>query len=698
MISADSFAPPAPSGNAPSPARVSYSPDHKAIGIRYLFLSFAAVIVGVLLSILIRLRVIWPGAHLPFSGAAGMSQSQFYAVVAMHGALMLFFVLTLAAQSGLGSFLLPLQIGAREMAAPSLHALAFWGTCLSFLGVVGSFLLPGENASQTVWVASVCLFCLCAIGAALNFAVTTIDFRAPGMALMQMPLTVWAWFIGAILILMTCSIELAAGLLLVIDRIAGTSFFYTPDAMVAAGFRDIFGNSTLTWTHLFWFFGDPFVYIVLLPAMGIVSHVLSIFCRKPLFGARLAVLMICALGFLGFAIWGRHMFVSGMNPYAMFSFAVLALTIGVPATVMTLLWLVTLWGRHIERTTAMRFALGFVALFVTGGISGLFLALPALQIVMREPEYIAGHFHLILAMAAVFAIFAGFYCWFPRMFGRMLDERLGKIHFWLTFAGAYAIFLPLHFLGLSLFSSSPAGQGSWLASVPGIAAVVTGAAQLIFVFNFWKSLSKGEKAPGDPWKAGTLEWSGTLPTSHPPRGNPATTLATFSLGSVLVFYMALSSAYLVRRAGVAPGAMNFSPPYAAWIASIFLIIAAVAVAKGGASLYARREAGEAQFSRWMWLASLAGVFFLCAQGLSWWNLFAERVATRANPAANYFLLFSGAHVLLVLGGIAITWRAIRPRALEEKSSLAEPLAIYWNFAAGIWLFLLALLTLRVQAG
>ncbi|HUO34080.1 MAG TPA: cbb3-type cytochrome c oxidase subunit I [Candidatus Acidoferrum sp.] len=696
MTSADSLAPPVTSGNGASPARAPFSPSHTTIGLRYLFLSFVAVAVGVFLSILIRMRVIWPGAHLPFSPASGMPQSQFEAVVAMHGALMLFFVLALAAQQGLGSFFLPLQIGAEEMAAPRLNALAFWGTCVSFLGVVGSFLVPGENASQMVWVASVCLFCLCAIATALNFCVTIVDFRAPGMKLLEMPLTVWSWFISAILILMTCSIELAAGVLLVIDRLAGTSFFYAPDSLFAAGFRDIFGNSTLTWTHLFWFFGDPFVYIVLLPAIGIVSHVLAIFCRKPFFAPRLAVLMICALGFAGFAIWGRHMFVSGLNPYATFSFAILALSIGVPAMVMTLLWLVTLWERRIERTTAMRFAVGFVALFVTGGISGLFLTLPALQIVMREPEYIAGHFHLILAMAAVFAMFAGFYFWFPRMFGRMLDERLGKIHFWLTFAGAYSIFLPLHFFGVSLLSST-AGPEGWLAALPGIAALVTGAAQLIFVYNFWKSAAAGHAATADPWSAGTLEWR-RVQIPGPTRGNPQVTLATFAFGSALVFYMALSSAYLVRRAGAAPAAMSFSPSYAAWIAAAFLIAAAVAVAKAGASLQVRREAGEAHFSRWVGIASLAAALFLAAQGFAWRSVLVEGVVTNGNPAASYFLLFSGVHALLVLGGLVADWTATRARSIERKSSLAEALAIYWNFAAGIWLFLLALLALRVQAG
>ncbi|HTV58991.1 MAG TPA: cbb3-type cytochrome c oxidase subunit I [Verrucomicrobiae bacterium] len=692
----------APAASPSSPAVRLFSTRHTTIGIEYLSLAFVAVTIGVVLSILIRFRVFWPGPSHPLLSPGGVSPVQFDAVVAMHGTIMLFFVLAIAVQSGLGTYLLPLQVGAREMAAPRINALAFWGTCISLAGVLGSFLLPGEIASQTAWVASICLFCVCAMACALNFVATTIDLRAPGTALLQMPLTAWAWFIAAILILMTCSVELAAGVLLTLDRVAGTSFFYSPDAIVAGGFRDLFGNSTLTWSHLFWFFGDPLVYIVLLPALGIVSHVLSVFCRKPLFGSRLAVLMICALGFLGFAIWGRHMFISGMNPYATFSFSVLAISIGIPAMVMTLLWLATLWRRPIERTPAMLFTLGFVALFVTGGVSGLFLALPALQIVVQGPEYVSGHFHLILAMAAVFAIFAGIYFWFPKMFGRTLNERWGKIHFWLTFVGAYAIFLPLHFLGSSLNATGPGthavfgalSSAAWLEAVPGVASIVTGAAQLIFVFNFWASLAKGQKAPADPWHAGTLEWAADDGSASHRSGHGLVTLTTVSLGSVLVFFMALASAYLIRRGNPIGQAMAFAPPRAEWAGVAFLIAATVATARG-CSLLRLGAAPEAQWApAWLKIGSGTAFLFLALQGLVWRHLLSTDAPLAADPSRDYFFLFSAAQGLLLLGGIAANWAATRSKAGDMRSAMAEPLSIYWNFATGLWVFLLALLSLR----
>jgi cytochrome c oxidase subunit I len=705
MISVESDAPPAPVPQQSGHSSWLFSTSHKTIGIQYLFLAFAAVVVGVILSILIRFRMVWPGAHIPFVPSAGISQAQFDAAVAMHGTIMLFFVLAITAQSGLGTFLLPLQIGAREMAAPRLNAAAFWGTCISFLGVLGSVLLPGENSGQTVWVASICLFCVCAVLSALNLIVTTVDCRAEGLRLGQMPLTAWSWFIAAILILMTCSIELASGSLFILDRVAGTAFFYSPDAVVAGGFRDIFGNSTLTWSHLFWFFGDPFVYIVLLPAIGIVSHVLSVFCRRPLLGSRLAVVLICALGFFGFAIWGRHMFVNGMSPYAVFSFSVLALSIGVPAMAMTLLWLATLWRSRIERTTAMRFTLGFVALFVTGGVSGLFLALPAVQIALQGPDFAAGHFHLILAMAAVFAIFAGIYFWFPRMFGRALDERLGKIHFWVTFAGAYAIFVPLHFLGLQ-FSSGPSGAQSehvrvlaetWLAAVPGIAAMITGAAQLIFALNFWRSLRKPALSSQNPWNAVGFEWALRSETESRRKGNLATTLTTVLLGGLLVFFMALVSAYLIRRGYPENGASAFAAPRAVWIGVALLICATLATVRGCSLLRSNAAGKNRTIKRWLIGGSLLGILFLLTQAEVARELFLHIGQPSAiNPSASYFLLFGILQGVLVACGIGINWKAAKTKAAGLQTSLAEPLSIYWNFSAGLWVFLLFLFMLKVQ--
>jgi len=699
MISVDSSPRPVPAHHFAALSERFVFSNHRKTGVADLVLSFIAVTLGVVLSILIRFQMLSPGAHL-LSRTASISQMQFEAVVAMHGTIMLFFVLAIAAQFGLGTLALPLQLGAREMAAPRLNTFAFWGACVSFLGVVASVLLRSENSSQTLWVAAICLFCLSAIAASVSFVVTAIDRRAPGLSFAQMPLSAWAWFVAAVLILMTCAIELASGLLLIFDRTIGTSFFYSPDAILSGGFRDLFGNSTLTWGHLFWFFADPFVYIVLLPAIGIVSHVLSVFCRKPLFASRLAVFCIGALGFLGFAIWGRHMFVSGLSPYASFSFSVLALSIGIPAMVMTLLWLVTLWQRPIERSTPMLFALGFVALFVTGGISGLFLALPALQFLMQGPEYVSGHFHLILAMAAVFAIFAGVYFWFPLMFGRRLNERWGKIHFWITFAGAYAIFLPLHLVDLAS-ASSAFHAAAWLEAVPGAAALVTGAAQLIFVVNFSWTLAKGRPSAADPWNASSLEWSAgsapdlLVPVEASGAARVPATLATVSLASVLVFFMALAGAYLIRRGFPVSGAAAFEPPRIAWIALVILVFATISTARA-CSLLRLGSAPRAKWiSRWLALGALLALAFLAAQGIVWRELLRSGDLSASDPGRIYFLLFSGTQAALLFGGIAANTRAIFADA-PRRVSLAEPLSIYWHFLAGLWAFLLALVSLHAK--
>jgi cytochrome c oxidase subunit I len=335
------------------------------------------------------------------------------------------------------------------------------------------------------------------------------------MTLMRMPLTVWAWFVTAILSLLAFSVLLAAGILLSLDRFAGTSFFLPPSLVVNGELQTHGGGSPLLWQHLFWFFGHPEVYIAILPGMGVVSHILANFSRKPVFGYRAMALAICAIGFLGFTLWGHHMFVSGMSPYSSLAFSFLTLSIGVPSAVKTFNWLGTLWGGKIQFQTPMLFAIGFVSLFVTGGLSGIFLAQPAIDTELHATYYVVAHFHIVMGVAAIFGIFAATYYWFPKMFGRAMSEYLGQLHFWITFVGAYCIFMPMHFVGIEggIRRYADSTGAAYLAALQPlhrfmtIAAFVTAGAQLIFFYNFFVSLKKGQSASANPWNATTLEWA-----------------------------------------------------------------------------------------------------------------------------------------------------------------------------------------------
>ena len=356
---------------------------------------------------------------------------------------------------------------------------------------------------------------------ALNFITTTLDMRAKGMTLMRMPLTCWAWFVTAILGLLAFGVLLSAGSLLLMDRNLGTSFF-VPLGTVNGVLTGHKGGSPLLWQHLFWFFGHPEVYIAILPAMGLCSQLLSVFSRKPIFGYKAMVYAILAIGFLGFMVWGHHMFMSGMSPYSAFAFSIMTMGIGVPSAIKTFNWLGTLWRGKIRFSSPMLFAIGFVSLFVVGGISGPFLAQPVLDIYLHETYFVIAHFHLIMGVASIFGIFAATYYWFPKMFGRMMNEPLAKTHFWLTFIGAYAIFMPMHYYGMAggLRRYSQGTEVGWINQLwpiqrfISIAAFVTIAAQFIFVFNLFWSMKKGKKAVDNPWEATTLEWTTATPPPH----------------------------------------------------------------------------------------------------------------------------------------------------------------------------------------
>jgi cytochrome c oxidase subunit 1 len=521
--------------------RYIFSLDHKVIGLQYFFLALTAVFVGMFLSLLMRIHLIWPTAVLPLIGT--IQPETYLSLLTMHGTIMVFFVLTTAPQGGFGNYFLPIQIGAPDMAFPVLNMLSFWTTFVGFVVIICAFFVtggaplhgwtgyaplsalpsagPGEQLGADLWITSIAIFCIASLMGALNFLTTTLDMRAKGMTLMRMPLTVWSWFITAILGLLAFGVLLSAGILLLMDRNLGTSF-YVPLVVVNGVVLGHKGGSPLLWQHLFWFFGHPEVYIAILPGMGVTSQILSTFSRKPIFGYRAMVYAMLSIGFLGFMVWGHHMFMSGMSPYSAFAFSILTMCIGVPSAIKTFNWLGTMYKGRIRFQTPMLYAIGFVSLFVSGGLSGPFLAQPVLDIQLHDTYFVVGHFHLIMGVAAIFGIFAATYYWFPKMFGRMMNETLGKLHFFITLAGTYAIFMPMHYLGM-------AGQTRRYSQFTEVAyqtkliplqtfmtyaAFVTIAAQFIFVINLFWSMFKGPKASDNPWEATTLEWTTATPPPH----------------------------------------------------------------------------------------------------------------------------------------------------------------------------------------
>jgi cytochrome c oxidase subunit I len=550
---------PKPSTPDPNPQRTAYSLlptpsllDHLTIGRQYLALALFAVIIGTLLSLLMRIHIVWPDSFRN----PPIRPEDYLAIVTLHGTIMLFFVLTTAPQSGFSNLILPAQIGARHMAFPRLNAASFWLTALALLVLLASSLVPGGSAisgwtaypplsavasagpgqalGMDVWLASIALFSIASTISSINTLVTIVRMRCEGMTWRRLPLTVWGWFTAALLSIIAFSVLLAALLLLFCDRHAGTSFFVPTGNLIngvihAAGHP---GNgSPLLWLHLFWFFGHPEVYIAILPGMGLTSMVLANFSHRRVFGYRLMIATTLMIGFLGILLWGHHMFVAGLNPFASTAFSVTTIAIALPASAKVLSWIATTWRSRPRYTTAMLFALGFVSLFVTGGLTGPVLAQPILDEYLHNTMFVVAHFHLIMAMAGVFGLFAATYYWFPlltatrRRPGRLLSERLGRWHFWLSIIGVYTTFLPMHFAGLAgqprhyaQLSQIPNAAGKMLAATLPLNRHVTygalflASAQLLFLVNLVRSLRRGDLAPSNPWHATTLEWH---PALHP---------------------------------------------------------------------------------------------------------------------------------------------------------------------------------------
>jgi cytochrome c oxidase subunit 1 len=526
-----------------------FSLDHKVIGKQYYGLALIAAICGMILSWLMRIHLGWnnvaiPGLQLLSKNGApgGVMTPEFYLqLMTMHGTIMVFFVLTTAPFAAFGNFFLPIQVGAEDMPFPRFNMMSFWVTFVSFvvlmssffvadgptlggwtqyapLNAVGSIAGPGQGTGVVLWMISIALFCVGQLLGSLNFITTTLDLRTKGMSFMRLPLSAWAWFITSSMGLTAFAVLMPACILVILDHVAGTSFFVPSNLVISDQLQPHSGGSTLLWQHLFWFFGHPEVYIAIVPGLGIVSHILLTNMRKQMLSQRVLIYCMVALALLSYMVYGHHMFVSGMNPYSSLAFSFPTLIITIPATIVVLIWTFSLYGSKLRINSASLFALGFISMFVSGGVSGFFLAQPSIDIMLHATYFVVGHFHLVMAVAAMFGIFAGTYFWFPKMAGRMMNEKLGQLHFILTFVGAYCIFMPFHYLGMvgnvRRYASFVDDFTQPLIPVHRfitVAALITGAAQVIFVYNLIYSRFWGKPASDNPWEGTSLEWSTATP-------------------------------------------------------------------------------------------------------------------------------------------------------------------------------------------
>jgi cytochrome c oxidase subunit I len=526
-----------------------FSLDHKVIGKQYYALALVAALVGMVLSWFMRIHLGWSAAAIPGlqllskNGAPGgvMTPEYYLQLMTMHGTIMVFFVLTTAPFAAFGNFFLPIQVGAEDMPFPRFNMMSFWVTFVAFLVLISAFFVgdgpslggwtqyaplsavgavagPGEGLGTVLWAASIAIFCIGQLLGALNFITTTLDLRVKGMSMMRLPLSAWGWFITSCMGLTAFAVLMPGCILLILDHVAGTSFFVASNLVINDQLQPHSGGSTLLWQHLFWFFGHPEVYIAIVPGMGIVSHVLITSMRKPMLSHRVLIYSMGALAVLSYMVYGHHMFVSGMNPFSSLAFSFPTLVITIPSTIVVLIWIGSLYGSKLRITSASLFALGFISMFVSGGVSGFFLAQPSIDIMLHATYFVVGHFHLVMGVAAMFGIFSGTYFWFPKMTGRMMNETLGKLHFWLSFVGTYCIFMPFHYLGMAgnvrRYSSFVVEYLQPLIPLHRfitVAALITGAAQLIFVYNLIHSRFWGKPAPDNPWEATSLEWSTATP-------------------------------------------------------------------------------------------------------------------------------------------------------------------------------------------
>jgi cytochrome c oxidase subunit 1 len=516
-----------------------FSQDAKVIAIQYGMTATAIGLVALVLSWLMRLQLGFPDSF------SFIGPDHYYQFITMHGMIMVIYLLTALFLGGFGNYLIPLMVGARDMVFPYVNMLSYWVYLAAVLVLVASWFVPGgptgggwtlyppqtitsgTPGSQTgiiLMLASLALFIVGFTMGGLNYVTTVLQARTRGMTLMRLPLTVWGIFTATVLALLAFPALFVGAVMMALDRIFGTSFFMP--SMVEMGQKlDYNGGSPILFQHLFWFFGHPEVYIVALPAFGIVSDLISTHARRNIFGYRMMVWAIVAIGGLSFIVWAHHMYVSGMNPYFGFFFATTTLIIAVPTALKVYNWVLTLWRGNVRLTIPMLFAIAFIVTFVNGGITGLFLGNAVVDVPLSDTMFVVAHFHMVMGVAPILVIFGAIYHWYPLMTGRMLDERLGQIHFWVTFLGAYMIFLPLHYLGLLGVPRRYFELGD-TAFIPDsahtlngfitVVALTVGAAQLVFLYNLFTSATKGRPAGQNPWQA-TCRWSiaGPTPTACP---------------------------------------------------------------------------------------------------------------------------------------------------------------------------------------
>jgi cytochrome c oxidase subunit 1 len=532
-----------------------FTHDHKMIGKQFLITAVFMGIIAMMLSILFRIQHAYPGESSDFlsfflgekwAPNGVLKEDMYLGLVTIHGTIMVFFLLTGGLSGTFSNILIPLQLGARDMASGFLNMLSYWFFFLSSLlmtvslfvesgpAMAGWTIYPplsalpqavqGSGLGMTLWLFSMAIFIAGSLIGSLNYIVTVINLRTTGMTMTRMPLTIWAFFVTAILGVLSFPVLLSAALLLIMDRLAGTSF-YLSDIIVNGEMLANHGGSPLLFQHLFWFLGHPEVYIVLLPALGLSSEIIATNARKPIFGYKAMIGSILAIGFLSFIVWGHHMFITGMNPFLGSVFVFTTLLIAIPSAVKVFNYLTTLWKGSLILTPAMLFAIGLVSTFITGGVTGIILADSALDIAIHDTYFVVAHFHIVMGMSAVFGMFGGVYHWFPKMYGRMMNTRLGYAHFWITIIGAYGVFFPMHFVGLagaprryydySVYNEF--NQNSY-DMIMDLNLIITGFAifaalgQILFLFNFFYSIYRGPKAPQNPWNSNTLEW--TTPVEH----------------------------------------------------------------------------------------------------------------------------------------------------------------------------------------
>ena len=532
-----------------------FSQDHKMIAKQFLITGMIWAVLGGLMSVLFRFQLGNPDTTYPWletilgkwAKGGRISAEAYYALVTTHGTVLVFFVLTAGLSGTFANFLIPLQVGARDMASPFLNMLSYWFFFTAGLVMLGSLFVetgpfsggwtaypplsalrdasPGSKAGMDLWLISMALFVVSSLLGGLNYIVTILNMRTKGMSMTRLPLTIWALFFTAILGVLSFPVLLSGFILLIFDRNFGTSFYLSDIFISGVGALPNEGGNAILYQHLFWFLGHPEVYIILLPAMGMVSEILSVNSRKPIFGYIAMVGSLFAITILAFLVWAHHMFVTGLNPFLGSVFVILTLLIAVPSAIKVFNWLTTLWRGNIRFSPGMMFAIGFVSLFISGGLTGIWLGNSALDIHLHDTYFVVAHFHIVMGVASMFGMFAGVYHWYPKMFGRYLNNTLGYIHFWVTIAGAYLIFWPMHYQGLagmprryydySIWESYKNFQG--LNEFISVIAIIVFSVQILFIINFFYSMFKGRKVKDqNPWESNTLEWTAPI---HPGHGN-----------------------------------------------------------------------------------------------------------------------------------------------------------------------------------